>query len=92
MTKLEAYQRLNQVLEQVNASIALLIASEAMKKNEDKRATTEMPKKQTKTDPSQESDFYSENSFNKSFIIREKVCRLNEIVQRVLYLKINKNK
>ena len=52
MTKLEAYQRLNQVLEQVNASIALLIASEAMKKNEDKRATTEMPKKQTKTDPS----------------------------------------
>ena len=52
MTKLEAYQRLNQVLEQVNASIALLIASEAMKKNEDKRATTEMPKKQTKIDPS----------------------------------------
>jgi len=47
LSPLETYQRLNQVLEQVNASIALLIASDAMRESEEKRI-----KKKRQADPS----------------------------------------
>ena len=47
LSPLETYQRLNQVLEQVNASIGLLIASDAMRESEEKRI-----KKKRQADPS----------------------------------------
>ena len=52
LTKLETFQRLNQVLEQVNATIALLIASEAMKESEDRRAENTQVSKKKVEDPS----------------------------------------
>ena len=37
MTKAEAYYRLTQVMEQVNAVVALLFSSDVMKETEEKR-------------------------------------------------------
>ena len=56
MTPLEAYQRLNQVLEQINSVVALLFSSGVMKENEEKRSREKSAMKSTEKSKKKEEN------------------------------------